>query len=247
MVLRSSYLRVAWVGLLVGACFSEPGVETTGAESTGGCSEGQQGCPCYANGTCDGILACDIDSFLCVPDGCTPGELDCVCVDGSCLSPLVCLGSICVQEDGSTDGESSAGTGGESVSVSTTTSVDTTAGSESVETGDASSSVTSETTSVETGDSGGPDCNAAGCGACLECVLQPGGACDAVHDTCSGDQVCDATHQCLADCVEVGFCNSSSCCEGVSPDVQDKADEVIACQETACSVACAGYMFWACP
>jgi hypothetical protein len=245
MVLGSSRLHVVLIGLLVGACFSEPGVETTGVESTGGCSAGQQGCPCYANGTCDGILACDVDTFVCVPDGCTPGELDCVCVNGSCLSPLVCLGSICVQDGGTSAGDASD-SGSQSATLSTS-AVDTGGGSDSDATSDATSGATSETTTVGTGDTGTPECDDATCENCLTCVLQPGAPCHAVHDTCVGDPVCAEVHECLEYCVENQFCDATGCCEGLGPETADKADEVISCQQSACAVACNDYTFWNCP
>src|SRR5262245_39649375 len=91
-------LHFAWlVGLVVGACFSEP------FESD--CDRGEKGCACN-DGLCLAGLECSENH--CVLPNCTRGEKFCNCDAGDCNAHLVCWeGSVCVPDDGS---EGSAGT-----------------------------------------------------------------------------------------------------------------------------------------
>ena len=55
------------------------------------CLEGEQGCGCRANNTCDWTLACIDD--LCLP--CPPGELGCPCDAGACSGDSTCMNGVC--------------------------------------------------------------------------------------------------------------------------------------------------------
>jgi hypothetical protein len=53
---------------------------------------------------------------VCVPEGCTPGQELCTCVDGQCLGDLVCEADVCKMPagesgDGTAEGSSDASSG----------------------------------------------------------------------------------------------------------------------------------------
>jgi hypothetical protein len=107
--MRSTWLALA---LVAAGCFSE-------SPSAGGCVDGEAACDCRPDATCDAGLECIASIDKCTPVGCTPGSESCTCVDGDCLTGLVCDGGVCIPP-------SAATTGGD-VSMSGTTSPDTVA------------------------------------------------------------------------------------------------------------------------
>ncbi len=79
------------------SCFASP--------PSVGCTPGDIGCTCTAEGQCGPDLVCKQN--YCMPESCTPGELHCACDQGTCQRDLVCLDdAICLppDDDGSTTG-----------------------------------------------------------------------------------------------------------------------------------------------
>ena len=149
-------LHVAWlVGLVVGACFSEPFEYH--------CDRGEKGCACN-DGLCLSGLECK--EGHCVLPGCTRAEKFCNCDDGDCNAHLVCWeGSVCVPDDGS---EGSAGTSSATGDAET--------GSETV-----ASSV--DSSGSETGACSCPACHT--CDDSGACVVDVGASCEGDALECS--------------------------------------------------------------
>lgn len=91
---------------------SEAGDES--GEPAPDCLPGAPGCPCTAGGACDAGLVCG--GGFCMPQGCTPGTLNCSCDQGTCAGELDCKtsgsGDVCVEpvdgaDSGDTTGEDS--------------------------------------------------------------------------------------------------------------------------------------------
>ncbi|MBT9558769.1 MAG: hypothetical protein IV100_22245 [Myxococcales bacterium] len=68
-------------------------VSATG-DALGGCIDGQVGCACFGNGTCESGLVCE--SSVCVEPVCTKGNVGCPCFgNGTCLDGNVCTEGLC--------------------------------------------------------------------------------------------------------------------------------------------------------
>lgn len=176
------------------------------------------GCPQNPqNGTTDG------DS-----DGCTPGELNCICADDGCDAGLVCSGGVCVASEGTTTLTTTmASTGGPDTTSSSTDTPGSTG----------SSGEPSTTSPPECTDGPGPSAQCPAetpfCegGACVDCtaiascadydastpVCDPGsGACvqctDGDTSACGGSTpVCDAALQQCVKCSAHAQCDSGAC------------------------------------
>lgn len=92
------------------ACFEETGGAADGGTDAGGCAEGDEGCDCYGNGTCNAGLEC-LDG-KCFEPGCTPGEELCQCNGGLCLGDLECEENVCVPPPGDGSGGDGGGDDG---------------------------------------------------------------------------------------------------------------------------------------
>lgn len=93
-----------------GATTEEPSDET--GDPGLDCPLGSAGCSCTAGGACDPQLVCS--GGFCMPEGCTPGMLNCSCDQGSCTPGLECKsnasGDVCVEPvDGADSGDDTTG------------------------------------------------------------------------------------------------------------------------------------------
>jgi hypothetical protein len=181
---------------------------------------------CYPNGTCDPELECDPGSSMCIPQGCTPGALECACMDGTCTHPWICEGGICLDDsEGSTGGASTSGTDASSdagVTSGGVTSVDATSDGHDSE----------STTEGEN-----PCASQTDCSSCLTCASQ-GGPCAQPYAECTSmGEKCTDPMSCQANCAFFHACDSQ-CCEGVDADAAQAADAVTACRMEICSAAC---------
>ena len=100
----SSRYSAIWLGLLLlvpafSSCDGENGENGEKPEEEVTCPDGSEGCPCYANGTCDSVdgvpMSC-VDN-VCVVESCEPGTLNCECGTG-CADGLICSDDVCVEE-----------------------------------------------------------------------------------------------------------------------------------------------------
>lgn len=100
---------------LAGGCFKdassnlESGTSTGGGTTGGGCVQGEPGCDCYPNATCNAPLACE--DGKCVTQGCTKGSFNCGCFEDMCFDPLVCVDGICKTSGGTGGGTGTGDTG----------------------------------------------------------------------------------------------------------------------------------------
>ncbi len=114
-VRRVSLLAVA---LLLG-CFADEPAGTGGSSNTAGttttsdaCVDGELGCACYGNGTCNDGLECAPGAQVCILEDCDNGTLGCTCADGACLSGLSCINQVCAEPP--PEGTSTSGAGADS-------------------------------------------------------------------------------------------------------------------------------------
>jgi len=113
-----------------------------------GCVDGQAGCACYGNGTCDEDLVCTED-LLCVPLECSEGVAGCPCYgNGTCDAGLTCSAfNLCEPEGSESD----------STSVDSTTDSESSSGAESTDsTGSTEDTGSTDSTGETT--SGGDPC-----------------------------------------------------------------------------------------
>jgi hypothetical protein len=213
----------ALAALLIVGCFGEAPMGGTGQTTGEPCQTGAPGCACYPNGTCDVNLECEPSLSLCVPQGCTPGERDCVCVDGACADPWVCKGGICGEDESET-------------SSSNTSSMSSTSTS-----GGTSSASSDETTGTDGGstdegpsDTGSHPCASMMCGPCIMCVQQPGNPCAGEFAACEAEFGCLVSAKCQQDCANLLGC--SDCCAGLSQNAKERADALTACVFAACGM-----------
>ena len=135
-------MRAAVVTVLLSVaagCFSEgaDGSASTGSASgatnptTGDvCADGELGCACYGNGTCNDGLECAPEALVCILEDCDFGTRGCTCADGACVAGLECIQQLCREPPPpmTTGADSSGGTptGGDSAETSAGTSGDVT-------------------------------------------------------------------------------------------------------------------------
>lgn len=237
--------RLAWFGWVLAwstgicGCFSEP----VPAAEGGDCREGEQSCACFPNGTCSAELTCHPEASVCIPEGCTPGALDCSCADGACLEPQVCERGVCVQAGGTSEG------GDVTTAASTTTGAETDATGPSTsgtpETTSADSSTGGDPTGPDTTDTGAADCDQGDCESCLSCVGKPGNACATEAEQCQGSATCSVIAQCVYECAGLGFC-FEPCCPGIDDPGVMQADALSQCSRVACRSTCGNATFMIC-
>ena len=202
------------------------------------CPQGMSGCACYGNGTCDDGLGCAEQENVCVPLGCEPGTLACLCDEGDCNGALVCVGSVCRQPTEDTTASASSTQGPTATATS---------GSDSDTTGDDSSSGTTEDdddsdTEDASGDTTGPDlaCDEVDCAECVECVVMPGAACEDLATACENEPGCLTAAECMASCGTEGIC-FDNCCEGATADAINAAESLNLCRSDHCTANCGEY------
>ena len=70
---------------------------TAAATTAEVCVDGELGCACYGNGTCNGGLECAPEAEVCILEDCDDGTLGCTCADGACLTGLACINQVCAE------------------------------------------------------------------------------------------------------------------------------------------------------
>lgn len=211
-----------WFGLMfvVVACFSvPPGTVTSStgeSTGTGPACQGDVGCACYGNATCNGQLRCVPASQVCVDPMCQPGTVHCGCIAGACMAELIC-------DD---DGICRQGSGSESDSESTSGSGITGSGVDTVGTGTAESTdgTTASESATVSADGAPLDCSV--------CSL----ASLAIH--CPEQAAaCQLTCAQFVDCFADG---GATCCDQVDEVDRDGLDKLAECAVTkgGCDAAC---------
>jgi hypothetical protein len=235
--------------LLAAGCFSE-------APSSSGCIDGEAACDCRPDATCDEGLECIASIDKCTPIGCTPGDESCTCVDGNCLSGLVCSGGVCVPP--------STATTGDDASVSSTTSTDTVAETTMgpgttpsttidsltsnstvppLDTGETdptgmSGSVSTDPTLETLSEASISDTSMDVCPECIE--LSSGQGCAAEYETCFLDDAANGCSQ-LMECIFEGG-TTDACCSGASADAPMLWAALVGCAEmNTCLGGCGLY------
>jgi hypothetical protein len=231
-------LCVAALASTTVGCFAEPPpVLEPPATTSGGECEGEQGCACYGNGTCDAGLECNPDVQLCIPELCMPGELACVCDDASCDDSLACDSGLCVTPGGSSDGDDDPDTGTSPDSGDADS--DETSGS----TGGHDDATESETTPSESSEtspddsSGGDMCTDMACAPCVECVDTE--ACAVEFMGCDAVNGCATIVDCMVEC-GLGIDCFDNCCEGISTEQLDAVNALLSCKSDECLPVCDG-------
>lgn len=195
----------ALAALLAVACFSESAADgqPSATDDSPTCDPGLTMCPCREDGSCDPGLECVAAAQVCAPQGCTPGALDCICVDGSCLGGLHCGGAgFCV--------EPPAGSGTSDATVSSTT----------LDPASSSGSPVSDSASSSAGATTDDMCNPLTCGTCGDCTeclacAVEGGPCEDERAACTGD--CETLLGCVEQCdPSPSQCPMTCCCQSTT-------------------------------
>ena len=220
----------------------------------GGCQDGNEGCACYPNDTCNEGLSCT--GGWCIPEGCTPGSENCTCAEGDlCLTGLVCDEGLCRMETTGSGSGTSAGPGTSTSAGPTSTTATTTSTSAGPTTTTDSTSTTTTTSAGPTagptetgpgetaGSDGGNVCSAQSeCSECVNCAVNDGACALSMYSACKVDEVCWTRFTCMADCES----SNTSCFEDCDSETSTNtlADNMIECVycrecETICTEAAA--------
>jgi cysteine-rich repeat protein len=199
-----------------GASDDEVGEETAGTE-TEGCTDGNAGCPCYGNGTCNDELVCT-DDMICAPVECVDGSVGCPCYgNGTCDDGLQCNESnLCEPVDG--DSESTSESTSDSTSESSDTGVPPSCGDGNV---DVDEGEACDDGNIQDGDGCTAECMLESCG---DGVVQMGEECD------DGNMV--DTDACLDECTD------AACGDGTIQLEVEECDDGGTMSGDGCSSIC---------
>lgn len=188
------------VATIVVGCFSE-------ATPTQACRDGDPGCDCRSDGTCDPGLVCESSVTKCIAEDCNAGAENCLCTaDGLCLQTLTCQEGVCRPPAGT---ETGVATFDETTAASATGSATTATSSTTGDTASPSTGIVDpgSTGGFETGVMAESSTGAAE-PACRDCFY---GAmetpCGPQWSTCSENVECDQLRSCqLDDGLPTGQC-----------------------------------------